>query len=198
MTGGAKRIGRAIVEDLAAHGFGVAIHCNHSRKEAEDLAADISAGGGRAAVVQADLTDTRCACDGLIAEAAAALGPIDLLVNNASVFEDDSADDFDWDGLGPAFRPACEGAGRCWRGDFAAALPEDAKGLIVNIIDQRVWTPTPRYFSYTLSKSALWTATQTMAQALAPRDPRQRHRPRPDAAERAAAAGGLRKRRSTA
>ncbi|RUX46453.1 SDR family NAD(P)-dependent oxidoreductase, partial [Mesorhizobium sp. M7A.F.Ca.US.014.04.1.1] len=95
VTGGARRIGRAIVEDLAAHGFAVAIHCNRSRSEADALAAEIIAGGGRAAVVAADLTDMD-AIDDLIGEAQAALGPLSLLVNNASLFEDDSVLDFDW------------------------------------------------------------------------------------------------------
>ena len=79
--------------------------------------------------------------------------------------------------------------------DFAAQLPEDASGLIVNIVDQRVWSPNPRFYSYTLSKSALLTATKTMAQALAPTHPRQCHRPRPDPAERAAEPGGFPERR---
>ena len=88
--------------------------------------------------------------------------------------------------LGPAFRHPCQGAGRCWRASFAEELPDGGEGLIVNIIDQRVWRLTPRYFSYTLSKSALWTATRTMAQALAPRIASTRSA-RPDTAERASA-----------
>jgi NAD(P)-dependent dehydrogenase (short-subunit alcohol dehydrogenase family) len=85
VTGGAKRIGRAIVEDLAAHGFAVAIHCNRAREEADSLAGKIRSAGACAAVVQADLTD-RSQTQALIAEAAQALGPIGLLVNNASIF----------------------------------------------------------------------------------------------------------------
>ena len=167
VTGGARRIGRAIVEDLAAHGFAVAIHCNRSRGEAEALAARIRASGGRAAVLEADLTDMRAA-DGLIAAATAALGPVSLLVNNASIFEDDSVENFDlavWDRHFAVHLKAPAVLSR----HFAAALPAGAEGLIVNMVDQRVWKPTPRYFSYSLSKAALWTATQTMAQALAPR-----------------------------
>jgi NAD(P)-dependent dehydrogenase (short-subunit alcohol dehydrogenase family) len=166
VTGGAKRIGRAIVEDLAAHGFAVAIHCNRSRSEAETIAAGIRDRGGRAAVMQADLTDCDAA-DGLVGEAQAALGPIHLLVNNASAFEDDSVRDFDWSVWDQHFAVHLKAPAAMAR-RFAAALPLGDDGLIVNIIDQRVWKPTPRYFSYTLSKSALWMATQTMAQALAP------------------------------
>ena len=84
VTGGAKRIGRAIVEDLAAHGFAVAIHCNRSRDEADAMAGLINRSGGRAAVVAADLTDMDAAGD-LVGQVEAALGPLSLLVNNASL-----------------------------------------------------------------------------------------------------------------
>ena len=167
VTGGAKRIGRAIVEDLAAHGFAVAIHANASGGAADELAARIAGAGGRAAVVTADLTDMTAA-GGLVAAAQAALGPVSLLVNNASMFEDDSVLDFEdavWDRHFALHVKAPAVLARA----FARALPAGAEGLIVNIVDQRVWRPTPRYFSYSLSKSALWAATQTMAQALAPR-----------------------------
>jgi NAD(P)-dependent dehydrogenase (short-subunit alcohol dehydrogenase family) len=167
VTGGARRIGRAIVEDLAANGFAVAIHCNRSREEAGRLAAEIRAKGGQAAVVQADLTDMADA-DGLISAAAAALGPVRLLVNNASLFDDDSVAELDLAAFDRHFAIHVK-APAVLAGRFAAALPVGAEGLIVNMIDQRVFRLTPRYFSYTLSKSALWTATQTMAQALAPR-----------------------------
>ncbi|MER9289639.1 SDR family oxidoreductase [Mesorhizobium sp. M0618] len=166
VTGGARRIGRAIVEDLAAHGFAVAIHCNRSRTEADVLAAKIIAGGGRAAVVAADLTDMDAVGD-LVGQAQAALGPIPLLVNNASLFEDDSVLDFDWRAWDRHFAVHVK-APALLAQNFARALPAGQEGLIVNMIDQRVWRPTPRYFSYALSKSTLWTATQMMAQALGP------------------------------
>lgn len=167
VTGGAKRIGKAIVEDLAANGFAVAIHCNRSRDEAEAVASAIVAKGGRAAVVSADLTDMD-AVAGLIDAAAGKLGPIDLLVNNASIFEEDTIEDFDWAGWDRHFAVHVK-APALLAQRFSAALPQGREGLIVNMIDQRVWRPTPRYFSYALSKSALWAATQTLAQALAPR-----------------------------
>jgi NAD(P)-dependent dehydrogenase (short-subunit alcohol dehydrogenase family) len=167
VTGGAKRIGKAIVEDLAAHGFAVAIHCRHSRAEADALAAGINRAGGRAAVIVADLTDLADVGD-LIARAEAALGPVSLLVNNASLFVDDSVEVFDWQAWDRHFAVHVK-APVLLAQKFTHALPAGREGLIVNIIDQRVWRPTPRYFSYGLSKSTLWTATQTMAQALAPR-----------------------------
>ncbi|RCS23522.1 short chain dehydrogenase [Phyllobacterium salinisoli] len=167
VTGGGKRIGKAIVEDLAAHGFAVAIHCNGSMTEAESLAEKIEAGGGRAVAVQADLRDPQALRD-LIGMAQAKLGPIRLLVNNASIFVEDHIGglaDETWEGhfalhlKAPVFLAQ----------SMADALPEGEDGLIVNMIDQRVWKTNPRFFSYTLSKSALWSATRTLAQALAPR-----------------------------
>lgn len=167
VTVAARRIGRAVAGDLAAAGFPVVIHCNRSRGEADELAATIGAAGGRAAVVQGDLTDMAVA-EGLIAEAARPFGPIGLLVNNASAFEPDSAQEFSWEVWERHFALHLKAPVMLTR-QFAAALPAPAEGLAVNIVDQRVWRPTPRYFSYSLSKSALWDATRIMAQAHAPR-----------------------------
>ncbi|PBB28434.1 short chain dehydrogenase [Mesorhizobium sp. WSM4312] len=167
VTGGAKRVGKAIVEDLAGHGFAVAIHANSSHDEADALAAGINRSGGRATVVGADLTDMS-AVSGLVGQAQAALGPISLLVNNASLFVGDSVEDFDWQAWDRHFAIHVKTPALLAQ-NFARALPEGREGLIVNIIDQRVWRPTPRYFSYALSKSALWTQTQMLAQALGPR-----------------------------
>ena len=167
VTGGARRIGRAIVERLAADGYAVAIHCSRSVADAEALRAGIVAGGGRAAVVQADLGDAD-AVAALVPAACRGLGPLTLLVNNASEFEPDEIGTLElarWERhfavnlRAPAFLAR----------DFARQLPEDTAGAVVNILDQRVWKPTPQFFSYTLTKAALFTATQTLAQALAPR-----------------------------
>jgi len=167
VTGGARRIGRAIAEDLARHGFAVAVHYNRSDAEAAELVAGIQATGGHAVAIQADLADLDAAA-GLVAEAEAALGPVGLLVNNASIFQDDSATDFSRESFDRHFAVHLKAPLELVK-SFAAALPEDEEGLVVNIIDQRVWRLSPRYFSYTLSKSALWTATRTLAQGLAPR-----------------------------
>ncbi len=167
VTGGARRIGKAIVEDLAAHGFAVAIHCNRSREDADVLAGQLRRSGARVEVLPADLTDA-AETDALIATATKALGPVGLLVNNASIFQDDSVEDFDPAVAERHFAIHVNAPALLAR-RFAETLPAGSEGLIVNIIDQRVWRLTPRYFSYTLSKSALWTATRTMAQALAPR-----------------------------
>lgn len=167
VTGGARRIGAAIAHDLATHGFAVAVHHNGSADEADDLVRLINSNGGKAVALEADLSD-HVSASALMPAAANELGPVNLLVNNASIFEDDSAEAFDpglWDRHFDIHvkAPAILASG------FARMLPEKDTGLIVNIIDQRVWRLTPRYFSYTLSKSALWTATRTMAQAFAPR-----------------------------
>ncbi len=167
VTGGAKRIGAAIVRDLVAHGYGVAIHCNRSLDAARTLAAEIEAAGGRAAVVRAELGDA-AALARIVPEAIAALGPLTLLVNSASVFLKDRIGgldinlwqtQFDVNLRAPVFLAEA----------FAAQLPEGQEGNIVNLIDQRVLRLTPEMPSYTLTKSALWTATQTLAQTLAPR-----------------------------
>jgi NAD(P)-dependent dehydrogenase (short-subunit alcohol dehydrogenase family) len=167
VTGGAKRIGRAISLRLAQAGYAVAVHCRRSRAEASDLAAAITADGGRAAVVAADLADAG-ALAGLLPQAAAALGPLTLLVNNASVFEADELDSLEADLWDRHFAVNLRAAVFLAR-DFARQLPAAGEGTVVNIIDQRVWKLNPQFFSYTLSKAALFTATRTMAQALAPR-----------------------------
>ncbi len=166
VTGAAKRIGAAIAADLAANGFAVAIHCKRSCGDAETLLASIHGEGGRAALIEADLTD-RQQVAGIIPAAAAELGPVRLLVNNASVFEKDEAQSLDWNVWDRHFALHLEAPAHL-ASDLARHLPEGQAGLVVNIVDQRVWKLTPQFFSYTLSKSALWTATQTMAQAFAP------------------------------
>jgi len=165
ITGGARRIGRAIALSLAGAGYAVALHANRSRAEAEALAAEISRKGGRAAVVLGDLADAQ-AVAGIVPAAAAACGPLTLLVNSASEFEHDD--------IATLERARFErtlavnlAAPMFLAQAFAQQAPAGAS--IVNVLDQRVLKPTPRFLSYTLSKSALHTATTTLAQALAPK-----------------------------
>lgn len=167
VTGGAKRIGRAIVEELAAGGWAVAIHANRSHAEAADLAALIVANGGRAAAVTADLADL-ASLPGLVAEATGALGAIDVLVNSAAIFEDDGIGRLDPGRFRRQMTVNLE-APVFLTDAFVAALPGDCEGNVVNVIDQRVWKPVPDFLSYQLSKSALLAATIAMAQRLAPR-----------------------------
>jgi NAD(P)-dependent dehydrogenase (short-subunit alcohol dehydrogenase family) len=165
VTGGAQRIGRAIVLALARAGYAVAIHTNRSRDAAEALRADIARDGGRAGVVMADLAD-HGAVVGLVPAAAAAVGRLSLLVNNAAEFEPDEVGQLDRDRFDRHFAVNLR-APLFLAQTFAAQA--DAGGAIVNLLDQRVFRPTPRFLTYGLTKSALHTATTTLAQALAPR-----------------------------
>ena len=167
VTGGAQRIGRRIVERLAGEGYAVAIHCRRSTDEAETMAARIREAGGHATVLRADLADAG-AVERLVPEAVRVLGPLSLLVNNASEFEPDEVGTLSQDRWDRHFAVNLRAPAFLAR-DFAHQLPADGQGCIVNIVDQRVWKLTPQFFSYTLTKAALFSATQTMAQALAPR-----------------------------
>ena len=167
VTGAGRRIGKAIALDLAARGYQLAIHANSSGAEAEAVAGFIRDAGGVAEVFLADLSDGKAVRD-LHSKVIKSLGAPDIIVNNASIFQADDVRDFDDELFDKHFAIHVK-APAILAEAMARQLPEDRDGLIVNIIDQRVWKLTPRFFSYTLSKSALWTATQTMAQALAPR-----------------------------
>jgi NAD(P)-dependent dehydrogenase (short-subunit alcohol dehydrogenase family) len=164
VTGAGRRIGADIARRLARAGYAVALFANGSLESAQALAAEI---GGGARAFRADLADPEAAAAALRA-AAQAMGPPELLVNNAAAFEDDAIDRLDLKLWRRQFAVDLE-APVFLIGAFAAALPADAQGAVVNIIDQRVLKLTPEYLSYTLAKSALWTATRTLAQALAPR-----------------------------
>jgi NAD(P)-dependent dehydrogenase (short-subunit alcohol dehydrogenase family) len=166
ITGGAKRIGAAIVDDLAANGFAVVIHANHSRDEALRKVAEIIANGGKAAAVFGDLTNSG-SINSVIDDAEAALGSVQILVNSASVFQKDTAQAPDMAQFDAHFAMHVK-APVLLAARMVERLPAELEGLIVNVIDQRVWRLTPRFFSYTLSKAAMWTATQTMAMAFAP------------------------------
>lgn len=167
VTGGARRIGRAIVEALAAEGYAVAIHCGAAEAQAQALADALRTTGARAAVIAADLADP-AAVETILPSAEAALGPVTLLVNNASSFLVDDLLALDVALWNRQFSINLR-APSVLAGALANRLPPGVEGCIVNIIDQRVWKLTPQYYSYTLTKAALLTATRTMAQALAPR-----------------------------
>jgi NAD(P)-dependent dehydrogenase (short-subunit alcohol dehydrogenase family) len=168
VTGAARRIGRAIAERFSAAGRPVALHGHpHSADALETMARTINAQGGRAAVVVADLTDA-AETGTILAQTLAAFGPPTLLVNNASIFEVDTAQDFTIERFDRHLAVNLRAPVQLARA-FVEALPATQRGSIVNIVDQRVWRLTPQFFTYTLAKSALWTATQTLAQAYAPR-----------------------------
>jgi NAD(P)-dependent dehydrogenase (short-subunit alcohol dehydrogenase family) len=165
VTGGARRIGRSIALALHQAGYAVAIQANRSLAEAEALRDDIVRGGGRAAVVRADLVEAASVA-GLVGAAAQAVGPLTLLVNNAAVFEPDAIGALDAERFDRQFAVNLR-APLFLSEAFAAQAGEGAS--IVNILDQRVFKLTPHFVSYTLTKSALHSATRMLAQALAPK-----------------------------
>ena len=167
VTGAAQRIGRTIALALAKAGFDVAVHCRTSRDAGAATCDEIRHVGRRASLLSADLRD-EAAAQALIPQAVAALGPLGVLVNNASPFERDEWHDAtraSWDAhIEPGLR-----APFVLMQHFARQLPPDAQGVVVNMLDQRVWSITPHFVSYTVAKAGLWALTQSMALALAPR-----------------------------
>ena len=167
ITGAGRRIGRALAEDLGAAGWKIGVHYHHSSDEADEVVAAIVKQGGIAAPVQADLADAASVAR-LVPAAIHALGPLGCLINNASIFERDditTATLKSWDDhiainlRAPFFLAQA----------FAAQVGPGDRGVILNMVDERVWHLTPHFASYTVSKAGLWTLTQTLAMALAPR-----------------------------
>ncbi len=167
VTGAARRIGRAIALHLGRNGWRVAIHCRRSSEEAQTLRDEIRRHGGDAAVFVADLAEAERLTP-MVNEVSQRLGAIELLVNNASLFEFEKAENTtieSWDAhlnvnlRAPFFLSQA----------MVHRLPPGGRGNIINIIDQRVWRPTPYFTSYTVSKAGLLTLTQTLAMAFAPR-----------------------------
>ena len=162
VTGAARRLGRAIALHLGARGWDVAVHYRGSADEAAQTASDLAALGTRAQAFAADLAD-EAQCAALLPAVAAHFGRIDAVVNNASLFEYDRVDDFSYAAMD-----------RHWRANtapaivLARALHAAGGGVVVNLVDQKLWNPNPDYLSYTLSKAALEAATTLLAQALAP------------------------------
>ena len=173
VTGAARRLGRAMALDLAAHGFDVAVHYRGSKDDAFETVAELQLAGARAHAFQADLSD-EAACRALVPAVAAHFRRLDAVVNSASTFAYDDPVSF-----------SVAAMEKHWRANTAPAIllaqalhahltagPDDQarrSGCVVNILDQKLWNPNPDYFSYTLSKAALQAATVILAQALAPR-----------------------------
>jgi len=166
ITGSSQRVGRSIAEKLARMGWNIAIHYLNSKDEAQHLTNQLSKDGIKAVPVRGDL-NSDCDIAGLFPAAAEAIGPITCLINNASMFELDTLESatFDtWDRhlavnlRAPLFLSQA----------LTKNLPRGQDGNIINIIDQRVWNPTPWFVSYSVSKSGLWSLTQTLALAMAP------------------------------
>lgn len=166
VTGAAKRVGRAIALALAEAGFCVAVHYRESAEAAEATAAAIRQLGAGAVTVAADLANEPEAA-GLLDRAAAEFGPIGVLVNNAATFERDEWHDATRAGWEAHMQPNLR-APFVLIQRFATLLPAAAEGVVVNMLDERVWSPTPHFVSYTVAKAALWTLTRSLALALAP------------------------------
>ena len=165
VTGAARRIGRSLALAAAEAGYDLAIHHRSHPQDADSLAAEAAAFGANSLTLTGDLADPVTAS--ALLDAAGRLGPVTLLVNNASLFEDDSLGSLNANGLN-AHMAVNLTAPVLLSQAFAMRLPTGMGGLIVNVLDQRVLRPNPQFFSYSLSKAALWAATKTMAQALSP------------------------------
>ncbi len=166
ITGAAKRLGRAIVLDLAAAGWNVALHYNDSATEAAQTAAEARTLGVKVATFQADLSKEEETA-ALIPRVTKELGALTALINSASLFENDDwqcASRASWD----AHMEINLRAPFLLSQKFAAQLPAEAKGNIINVIDQRVLKPTPQFVSYSLSKAGLYWLTTTLAQGMGP------------------------------
>ena len=167
ITGAARRIGQAIARDLAQSGWSVAIHYNGSEAGAKALQSEIREIGGTAETLHSDLSKAS-QVEALLPRAAEKIGPIGVLINNASLFEWDNtqtacqeswSQHMDLNLRAPLF--LCQ--------SFAKHLSGGESGVIINMLDSRVLNPKPNYLSYTLSKTALTTMTRLMAHELAPR-----------------------------
>lgn len=167
VTGAGRRMGRALALALAADGWDLALHYRTSAAEASDVAAQIRALGRRAACFAADLADQAAVCR-LMDDTVAGLGLPQLVVNNASLFEYDSAADFDYARLARHMAVNCAAPVLLAR-ELHARMADGAEGAVINLLDQKLWNWNPDFLSYSLSKAALAAATTMLAQALAPK-----------------------------
>lgn len=167
VTGGGARLGLVMTKRLAADGWAVAIHYRNSSREADIVAAEIKAGGGRAVTLAGDIGALDDFSD-MFGRANAGWGFCSLLVNSASAFEYDDIGTISRANLEKLFAVNLHAPMLLAR-DFAAQLRDGSSGLIVNILDQKVFNLNPDFLSYTLTKSALEAATRLLAQAMAPR-----------------------------
>ena len=170
VTGGGARLGRGIALALAGSGVSVAVHTRSNQGPGHEAAGrtaeEIRAHGVQACVIHADLC-REAEVASLLARANDLLGPLGILVNNASSFERDEWHDASRESWDAHIEPNLRAPFRLMQ-DFARQMPAGSEGMILNMLDQRVWSLTPHFVSYTVSKSALWSLTRSMALALAP------------------------------
>jgi len=171
VTGGAKRIGRVIALALAQRGWDIVVHYGQSHDDAASTVRDIEGLGGRAIVMQCDLSDEN-AVKSLLSRSSVAFGagaaPISCVVNNASLFEYDTVADFSVAGL-DAHMHINLAAPILLAQALHAITPDGSQAVVVNLLDQKLFNLNPDFLSYTLSKAALQTATTMLAQTLAPK-----------------------------
>ena len=167
ITGAARRIGRDIACHLAGLGWNVAVHYRKSKSDAIELRSQLETYGVKSEICAADLSN-EAEVEHLFEKATKALGPVTCLINNASVFEEDTTTTVTRD-LWDRHMEVNLRAPFVLSQNLANQLPDEIFGSIINIVDQRVWNPTPYFTSYTLSKMALWDMTQVLAKSLAPR-----------------------------
>ena len=167
VTGAGNRIGRAIATGLGMAGWNVAVHYYQSKAAAEDLVREVNALGSAAIAIRADLANHKQLSD-MFPAINKSLGKVHCLINNAAIFERDdlaSLDNASWESHISVNLTAPLFLTQALARDFGS----EENGNVINIVDQRVWNLTPHFVSYTLSKAGLWTMTQTLAMALAPR-----------------------------
>ena len=167
VTGAGRRLGRAIALGLARAGWDIAVHYRHSHDEARDVARDIAALGRRAVTLQCDLAD-EAAVRALLPQAVAALERVDCVVNNASLFDYDNDFDFSHARLDAHMHANVAAPIQLARALYDAT-PDGGQGVVVNLLDQKLYNLNPDFLSYTLSKAALQAATTMLAQSLAPK-----------------------------
>lgn len=167
VTGGSKRIGKSIVKKLSFLGWKVIIHYNSNKNDALSLQKEIQKKGGAASIIKANLNSSK-ATEELISKSEKKFGKLTLLVNNASIFENDSVHSLTidtWD----IHNNVNTRAPLLLSQSFAKLLPKKEPGVIINIIDQRVFSPRPDFISYSSSKNSLFWLTKVLAQALSPK-----------------------------
>ena len=168
VTGAGKRLGRAIALGLAAAGWRLAVHYRESVADAEQTAAECAALCAGAQCFAADLSDEK-QTKALIHTVVERMGHVDAVVNSAALFEHDSAESFSYDMLQKHMLTNTAAAIMLAQQLHAHACARDGTGVVVNMLDQKLWNLNPDFFSYTLSKAALETANTLLAKALAPR-----------------------------
>lgn len=167
VTGGAVRVGKAISHGLSERGYRVVVHYGSSEEEAHETAVAIRSAGGEADLLQADLANADAA-RALVQQAVAITGGLDVLVNNAAIFLTGGMADTDLEMWNKQFDINLRAPFLLCR-EFARHVPEDALGVIVNVLDTRIFRPGPDHFAYRLTKEALAAMTRNLALDLAPR-----------------------------